>query len=277
MASRRDIIRKIAGSITPLYDGREAESIARMVVMDRLSIDFTHLATDYDTECKIDNLDDVITDLRRGRPVQYVLGHAQFCGLDFVVREGVLIPRPETEELVGQIVAATRTGARILDVGTGSGAIAVALARMIPDADVEAVDISDDALAVAVENAKRNNVSIKFHKADALGDLGALGRFDAIVSNPPYVPQSDRATMHTNVLDFEPSEALFVDDDNPLVFYRSIAANAAVMLADGGWLWFEIYEKYGDDICRMLAESGFRDIRLAADANNKPRMVWCRK
>ncbi|MGN0007916.1 MAG: peptide chain release factor N(5)-glutamine methyltransferase [Alistipes sp.] len=277
MASRREIIRKIAGAITPLYDGREAESIARVVVMDRLGIDFTHLAADYDAECKIDNLDDIIADLRRGRPVQYVLGHAQFCGLDFIVREGVLIPRPETEELVGQIVAATRAGARILDVGTGSGAIAVALARLIPDADVEAVDMSDVALAVAKENAERNNVSVTFHKADALGDLGALGRFDAIVSNPPYVPQSDRANMHTNVIDFEPSEALFVDDGNPLVFYRSIAANAAVMLADGGRLWFEIYEKYGDDICRMLEESGFRDIGLAVDANNKPRMVWCRK
>lgn len=277
MAARREIVRQIARALGALYDEREAENIARLVVMDSLGIDFSHLVADYDAECKIDKLDAVIADLQRGRPVQYVLGHIEFCGLDFAVREGVLIPRPETEELVERVVAATASGARILDVGTGSGAIAIALARMIPDARVEAVDISDDALAIARENAKCNGAEVVFHKADALGDMRALGLFDAIVSNPPYVPQSDRTAMHANVRDYEPSLALFVADDDPLVFYRSIARNAVDMLAEGGRLWFEIYEKYGDDICRMLAAAGFRDIGCAVDANNKPRMVWCRK
>ena len=277
MASRRDTVRRIAGAIGALYDAREAESIARMVVMERLGVDFTRLVADYDAECEIAGLDDLIADLQRGRPVQYVLGHTEFCGADLAVREGVLIPRPETAELVERIAGETDRGARILDIGTGSGAIAVALARMVPDAHVEAVDISDDALAVARENARDNGVAVAFHKADALGDLRALGQFDAIVSNPPYVPRSDRAAMCINVREYEPEEALFVEDDDPLVFYRSIAKNAADMLVQGGRLWFEIYEKYGDEICRMLAGLGFRDIGQAVDANYKPRMVWCRK
>lgn len=277
MSTRRETVRLIASAIAPLYDPREAESIARMVVMEALGVDFTHLVADYDAPCAIEGLDDMVADLRRGRPVQYVLGHAEFCGFDFAVREGVLIPRPETAELVERIAAATDAGAQILDVGTGSGAIAVSLARMIPDSSVAAVDISEEALAVARENAARNGVEVDFRLADALGDLRWLGTFDAIVSNPPYVPRSDRASMHTNVRDYEPSGALFVDDEDPLIFYRSIARNASEMLREGGRLWFEIYEKYGGEVCRMLDGMGFRDTGIAADAAMKPRMVWCRK
>lgn len=277
MPTRRETVRRIASAIAPLYDPREAESIARMVVMDALGVDFTHLIADYDASCAIGGLDTMIADLRRGRPVQYVLGHAEFCGFDFAVREGVLIPRPETAELVGRIAAETAAGARILDVGTGSGAIAVSLARMIPEASVMAIDISEEALAIARVNAERNGAKAEFRQADALGDLRGLGMFDAIVSNPPYVPFGDRESMHTNVRDYEPSGALFVDDGDPLVFYRSIARNASAMLREGGRLWFEIYEKYGGEVCRMLDGMGFRDTGIATDAAMKPRMVWCRK
>lgn len=277
MSTRRETVRLVASSIAQLYEPREAESIARMVVMDALGIDFTHLVADYDAPCSIDALDGTIADLRRGRPVQYVLGHAEFCGFDFEVREGVLIPRPETAELVERIAAETAAGARILDIGTGSGAIAVSLARMIPEASVAAIDISEDALAIARTNAVRNGANVEFVQADALGDLRGLGMFDVIVSNPPYVPRSDREAMHTNVRDYEPSCALFVEDDDPLIFYRSIARNASAMLREGGRLWFEIYEKYGGEVCRMLDGAGFRDTGIASDAAMKPRMVWCRK
>ncbi len=277
MSTRRETVRRIASAIEPLYDSREAESIARMVVMDALGIDFTRLVSDYDAPCVIDALDGMIADLRCGRPVQYVLGHAEFCGFDFAVREGVLVPRPETAELVERIADQTPAGARILDVGTGSGAIAVSLARMVPGSSVVAVDISEEALAVARGNAARNGANVDFRIADALGDLRGLGCFDAIVSNPPYVPRSDRETMHTNVRDYEPECALFVDDDDPLIFYRSIARNAREMLREGGRLWFEIYEKYGGEVCRMLGEAGFRDTGIASDAAMKPRMVWCRR
>ncbi len=277
MSTRRETVRRIASSIASLYEPREAESIARMVVMDAAGVDFTHLVADYDSPCTIDSLDDIVADLRRGRPVQYVLGHAEFCGFDFEVREGVLIPRPETAELVERVAAETAAGARILDIGTGSGAIAVSLALLIPEAKVTAIDISEEALAIARANAVRNGADVEFVQADALGNLRGLGMFDAIVSNPPYVPRSDRGSMHTNVRDYEPAGALFVEDDDPLIFYRSIARNASAMLREGGRLWFEIYEKYGDEVCRMLDGTGFRDTGMASDAAMKPRMVWCRK
>ena len=277
MATRRETVKYIAAALAGLYDAREAEAIARMVVCERLGVDFTRLVVDYDAECAVAGLDATVAELQSGRPVQYVLGRTQFCGLDFAVCEGVLIPRPETEEMVLRAAAAIPAGSRILDVGTGSGAIAVSLARLVEGARVTAVDISPQALAVAAGNARRNGVEVNFIECDALAGLCGTGRFDAIISNPPYVPQSDRSSMHTNVRDYEPAAALFVPDDDPLLFYRSIAADALEMLNGGGMLWFEIYEKFGPQICRMLREMGFAEVEIVADANMKPRMVCSRK
>lgn len=277
MATRRETVRRIASAIGTIYEPREADAVAREVVCRALGVDFSHLVADYDAECDIEGLDALIAELCTGRPVQYVMGEAEFCDMTFAVREGVLIPRPETEELVALVAERVSSGARILDIGTGSGAIAVSLARRVSGARVTAVDISDVALEVARENARRNGVSVSFVKADALGDMSSLGEFDAIVSNPPYVPQSDLPTMHRNVRDFEPHTALFVPDDDPLLFYRSIADNARRMLVDGGVLCFEIYELYGEQMCAMLRERGFRDVATVEDANLKERMVWCRK
>lgn len=260
-----------------LYGEREAESIARMVVCEKLSYGLSQLVAHYDEKCEVTDLEEVIAQLRKGRPVQYVLGVAEFCGRQFVVREGVLIPRPETEELVERIAARTRAGARILDIGTGSGAIAVSLAAEVAESEVVAVDISTEALAIAEENCRRNEVSVRLVEADALGDLSALGRFDVIVSNPPYIPQSDIDAMHRNVVDYEPHGALFVPDDDALRFYRAIARNALTMLAEGGELWFEIYEKYHAEVCRMLLDMGFAEAEWYEDANLKPRMVWSRR
>jgi release factor glutamine methyltransferase len=277
MATRRETVRRIASAIGSIYDPREADAVAREVVCRALAVDFSHLVADYDTECSIANLDALIEELCAGRPVQYVTGVAEFCEMDFVVREGVLIPRPETEELVALVAGCVSDGARILDVGTGSGAIAVSLARRVRDARVTAVDISDVALEVARENARKNHVQVEFVKMDALGDMSSLGEFDAIVSNPPYVPQSDRESMHCNVREYEPPTALFVPDNDPLLFYRSIAENARCMLVDGGVLGFEIYELYGEQMCAMLRDRDFRDVEIVKDANLKDRMVWCRK
>jgi release factor glutamine methyltransferase len=209
--------------------------------------------------------------------VQYVTGIAEFCDLEFKVCEGVLIPRPETAELVAQIVADTHPGAKILDVGTGSGAIAVALAKSIEGAEITAVDISDIALEIASENAERNGVSIAFYKAYALGDMTSLGEFDVIVSNPPYIPQSDIVRMERNVVDYEPHTALFVADDDALCFYRSIAQNGVKMLRMGGALYFEIYEQFGKQIRQMLEQMGYNDIVVAKDIFGKERMVWSRR
>jgi release factor glutamine methyltransferase len=273
----RHIIRTIKEAVEPLYGIHEAESIARMVVCDKLSYNLSQLVAHYDDEVEIAALTSIVEELRSGRPVQYVLGKAEFCDFVFEVAEGVLIPRPETEELVYRIAQNTKEGARILDIGTGSGAIAISLAKMIGGAKVVAVDISPEALAIAKRNAERLGAEVEFIEADALGDLSHLGKFDIIVSNPPYIPQSDIADMRKNVVDFEPHTALFVPDNDILLFYRATAENAQRMLDEGGSIWFEIYEMAGNEVCEMLCKKGFSRNELIEDANLKPRMVWSRR
>ena len=273
----RHIIHDIRNAVEPLYGLREAESIARVVVCVRLDYNLSQLVAHYDDDVEIADLDNIIAELSNGRPVQYVLGKAEFCEAEFEVAEGVLIPRPETEELVYRIAEAAKRGARILDIGTGSGAIAISLARLIEVAEVVAVDISKEALAIARRNAERLGAKVEFVEADALGDLSHLGEFDIIVSNPPYIPQSDIADMRKNVVEFEPHIALFVPDDDILRFYRATAENALKMLREEGAMWFEIYEKAGEQMCEMLREMGFSRNEVIADANLKPRMVWSRR
>ena len=270
-------IHLIRDAVEPLYGVREADSIARMVVCEKLNYNLSQLVAHYDDVCEIDELETVIEQLRNGRPVQYVLGKAEFCEMNFDVAEGVLIPRPETEELVYRIAETAKQGARILDIGTGSGAIAIALAKLVKDAEVVAVDISSEALAIARRNGERLGVQVEFVEADALGDLSALGEFDIIVSNPPYIPQSDIVDMRKNVVDFEPHLALFVPDDDILRFYRAMAVNGRKMLRESGSIWFEIYERAGEEVCELLRENGFTRNELIEDANAKPRMVWSRR
>lgn len=277
MATRREIVRTIRTAIASIYEPCEAEAVAREAVCRLLNEEFSKMVANYDCECVIPALDDVVERLSQGCPVQYVTGVAEFFDMDFVVREGVLIPRPETEDLVMLISQNVAQESRILDVCTGSGAIAMSLAHALPQSHVEAFDISDVAIATAQENALRHGVDVKVHKADALTLFEALGEFDVMVSNPPYVPQSDLQTMPCNVRDYEPHLALFVPDDDPLRFYRSIAENGLNMLADGGHLFFEIYEMYGEQTCDMLREMGYKQVRLLHDRFDKPRMVWSRR
>ena len=248
-----------------------------MVVCESFNYNLSQLVAHYDEDGEIANLDKIIAEISSGRPIQYILGKAEFCEMEFEVAEGVLIPRPETEELVYHIVETTKRGARILDIGTGSGAIAISLAKLIKGAEVVAVDISEEALTIARRNAERVGVDVEFIKADALGDLSYLGKFDIIVSNPPYIPQSDILDMRKNVVDFEPHIALFVPDNDALQFYRATAENAQTMLNEEGSMWFEIYEKAGEQMCEMLREKGFTRNELLEDANLKPRMIWSRR
>lgn len=273
----RETIQKIEGAISALYDSREATAVARQVVCRRCGYNFSQLVVHYDDEVQIPDLESIVAELAAARPVQYVLGEAEFCDLDFTVSEGVLIPRPETEELVEWVASGAKRGARILDVGTGSGAIAVALAKKVEGAEVVAVDISEKALQIAAENVARHNANVTLVKADALGDMSHLGQFDIIVSNPPYIPQSDITAMHSNVVDYEPHTALFVADDDPLCFYRSIAQNGVKMLRDGGSLYFEIYERFGAQMVKMLEEMGYSDSEVVKDVFGKERMVWSRR
>ncbi len=278
MTTRRDILQRIAVPLVPLYGEREARSIALLAAAELSGLPETAFLTDPQAEIVVDGLDAIIEQLTAGRPVQYVIGTAEFLGRQFVVREGVLIPRPETEELVTWILREERQATSILDVGTGSGCIAATLAMELPHSDVSAADISEDALAVAAENCRRLGVRVDLRRADALNDLTEVftGPFDVIVSNPPYVPQSDRATMHPNVRDHEPAEALFVPDDDPLCFYRVIAQAGRKLLRAGGRLYFEIYYQHADAMRTLCSEEGYTDIRVREDLFGRPRMLGCR-
>lgn len=278
--TRRETIDRITSRLTGLYDAREARSIARLLVCERAGITQSALLTDPGAELTVEELDRDVERLAAGEPLQYLLGGSEFYGRRFTVREGVLIPRPETEELVDRIIRSEQgVPCRILDVGTGSGCIAATLALELPEAELFATDIAEEALAVAGENFRRLGARVTLRRADALKELSERfpEPFDVIVSNPPYVPESDRAAMHPNVRDHEPALALFVPDDDPLRFYRAIARAGRQMLRPGGRLWFEIYERAAAELAAMLAGEGYTAIERYRDLFDKERMICCRR
>jgi len=278
MTTRRDILRRIATPLVPLYGEREARSIALLAAAESSGLPEAAFLTDPQAEIALDGIDAVIEQLAAGRPVQYVTATATFLGRRFAVREGVLIPRPETEELTTWILHEEREATNLLDVGTGSGCIAATLAAELPHATVAAADLSETALTIAEENCRALGVQVDLRRADALHDLAEVfpEPFDVIISNPPYVPQSNRAAMHPNVRDYEPAEALFVPDDDPLRFYRAIARAGRRMLRPQGRLYFEIYHLYADAMRSLLAAEGYTDIRIRNDLFERPRLLCCR-
>ena len=276
--TRRETVDRLTARLVPLYGEREARAIARSAVAELAEIPLSALLTDPGAELAVEGLAEAEAQLAAGKPLQYVVGHTEFYGRRFAVREGVLIPRPETEELVDRMVRSERGARKLLDVGTGSGCIAASLALTLPEAEVYAADISDAALTVAAENFQQLDAKVTLRKADALNGLETVfpERFDAIVSNPPYVPESDRAAMHPNVRDHEPALALFVPDGDRIRFYRAIAQAGRRMLVPGGRLWFEIYEHAADEVVRMLGGEGYTDTEVLRDLFDKPRMVCSR-
>jgi len=214
--------------------------------------------------------------LKEHTPIQYVTGRAYFLEMVLEVGPGVLIPRPETEELVRWILDSEGPGlaqGRLLDVGTGSGCIAIALAVRLPGAEVHALDRSPAALEVARRNAAAQGVAIHWHQADMRhpGPLGAP--YDLIVSNPPYVPESEAAEMRPNVREHEPAEALFAPEDDPLAYFRSLVELSATALKPGGWLYVEIHERFGEAVVALLRQAGMDEVRLKKDIFGKPRFV----
>ena len=296
--------------LTGVYPATEAQAVVRMLLEELAGLSLADLYAG-----GIDRLDDAqrqqiergMARLEEGEPIQYVLGRASFCGRSFAVAPGVLIPRPETEELCRLIIdthpqplpkgggkelmagsSAPVEGCEslnILDIGTGSGCIAITLALEMPDAEVEAVDISPEALAIAEANAARLGAKVSFHQYDILSeDSPPLGsewewvapsapKYDIIVSNPPYICERERADMERNVLDYEPHTALFVPDDDPLLFYRTIGQKALTMLAPGGILCFEINPLYCDLLIELLRSQGYCEVEAFSDSFGKRRFV----
>jgi len=281
-----ELTQTLRKTLQPLYDEREAAAIAHVYACAKLGMQRYELALRGNEPVEELLLADIQRDMERlaqGCPVQYVLGETEFCGLPFEVSPAVLIPRQETEELVQMVVENfpgrewSRPASRALwDIGTGSGCIAVSLAKMLPGAEVFATDISEEALAVARRNARRNDVEVTFARHDMADaeHLPFAGRqFDVIVSNPPYIPASDRAAMHRNVTEYEPSLALFVPDDDALWCYEAVARLAQRALAPSGRLFVETYHDFHEEIAAVFSRYGFRDIQSLRDLNGQLRFV----
>lgn len=271
--------RELWQTLIPTYDEREAKSIARLVFEQRFGLSMTDICIGKDKQLsdKTNNETEKIAErLIQNEPVQYVLGCETFCGRTFKVRPGVLIPRPETAgliELMKQLHNPLKPSADILDIGTGSGCIAVTAALDIPGAHVTAWDIADEALATAAENAKELGAQVRTVRQDALLPPEDKEMWDFVVSNPPYICEKERAEMSRNVLDHEPATALFVPDDDPLRFYRAIARYSRLALRQGGCLLFEINPLYADDMMTMLADEHFDRISISDDMFGRRRFA----
>lgn len=263
------------------YPAQEAGNLSRIIcceVLGQRVVDY-YLGKDITLSAKVEQeLDSILTRLRNFEPIQYIQGETPFLGRMFSVAPGVLIPRPETEELVELMLKELFPSSRVLDIGTGSGCIAISLSKELPSARVTAWDISDVALSIAAANNEALQASVRFEQRDVLAYTpGASERYDVIVSNPPYVTEAEKQEMEPNVLDWEPSQALFVPDEDPLCFYRRIAVLGLDMLVSGGKLYFEINRAFGADTVAMLCELGYRAVRLQKDISHNDRFVIAEK
>ena len=267
--------------LTPLYDAGEAKAIVRWLLDVRFGLSMADILCDKMKELPKEDqkaLERMMQRLESGEPIQYIIGVADFFGRSFHVAPGVLIPRPETAELCEYVLSCRKTEEKILDIGTGSGCIAITLALEIPEAKVTAWDISDDALPIAQENAKTLGANVAFEKRDILDtSLSTSQTWDVIVSNPPYIMSSERDGMEENVLGHEPGLALFAPADNPILFYQRIGDYAVHSLKSGGCLYFELNPLTADDVADDLRQRGFKDIEIRQDQYGKNRFLKAMK
>jgi release factor glutamine methyltransferase len=267
--------------LTPIYDAGESESFFYLILEEKQKLKRIDLALQPDllfSEEEIVVWNSILEELKKEIPIQYLLGKTSFYGLDFEVNENVLIPRPETEELVEWILESQKSkvesqNIRILDIGTGSGCIAISLAKNIPNAQVFAIDVSEKALAIAQKNAVSNKVSVTFICQNILETEDLLQQFDIIVSNPPYVRNLEKEEIKKNVLDNEPHLALFVADNDALIFYKKIAELAQKNLTANGLLFFEINQYLGSEMVDLLEKMNFKNVELRKDIYGNDRMT----
>lgn len=268
--------------LSPLYDEMEAESFFYLTLEQFHQKKRIDLALNPEMEMDALQLlrwESVVSELKKEKPIQYILGVTEFYGLSFLVNENTLIPRPETEELVDLILNDVKIESfkdlRVLDIGTGSGCIAVSLAKNLPDAEVSAIDVSEKALATARKNAEINEVNVRFILKNILETDDLEEQFDVIVSNPPYVRMLEKAEIKPNVLEYEPHLALFVDDNDALLFYRKIAQLAQKNLTENGKLYFEINQYLGSETVGLLESLDFKEVKLLKDIYGNDRMIRC--
>jgi len=271
-------IRHIQSELQGLYPETEIRSFTNLMIEKLTGFSSTQIILNKNTlfsDIQGHEIESFIELLKKHVPIQYILGETEFYGLPFLVNDSVLIPRPETEELVDWIRNENKRNEaiNILDIGTGSGCIAIALKHEFPNAVVEAFDISDNALETAHTNADLNKLEVLFSKVDIL-NVGELNKkWDIIVSNPPYIPEQDKGEMEANVLEHEPHLALFVPDNDPLLFYRHIALFAQKLLNPNGKLYFEIHRDFGNECVELLTSLGFSEVELRKDISGNNRMI----
>ena len=277
----RDIRKYYCEQLCSIYDNDEANTMILILLEHYFKITRVKMALEPDmrlSESEMLTFHFAVKDLLKNKPIQYIIGETEFCDLKFKVNENVLIPRPETSEMIYKIVERQKTKDKrqlsILDIGTGSGCIAISLAKQIPNSKVYALDISEKALEVAKENAINNDAEVAFIHDDILSLKNKIEtKFDIIVSNPPYVRELEKAEMRDNVLNWEPHNALFVSDNDPLIFYRNILEFAKSHLKENGEIWFEINEYLGKEMTDLCKEYGFSDVEIFKDFRGKERTL----
>lgn len=278
----KDFRTDFVNSLSRIYDSEEILSFFYILTEKILGLQRVGVAMHLDKKLSVNEMtdfDNARKRLENQEPIQYIIGETYFFGIPFIVNTHVLIPRPETEELVDWVLkdhTDTKGPITILDIGTGSGCIAVSLAKNLPEAQVYAIDISEEAIGVAKENAKRNRVHVTFKQMDVLEMEDLFQNFDIIVSNPPYVRELERLEMKPNVLNNEPSQALFVSNDNPLLFYKKITELAKKKCKEQGSLYFEINQYLGTETKRMIEATGFVSVEVQKDLYDNERMIRAR-
>lgn len=260
------------------YSIREVDTMLRWLLEHTLGIIHTDILLNKElviTEQNQETLKQCVDRIKRNEPIQYILGKCEFYGREFVVNSHVLIPRPETEELIQYVLQQHKgdEGLRILDIGTGSGCIAITLAKELATASIWALDISQEALQVTRKNAEQLQASVNLIEMDILSDSPDIEGLDILVSNPPYVLASEVTTMRLNVQGYEPAQALFVEDDNPLLFYRRISELCISKLASTKWVYLEVHENYATNVADLFREIAFTEVRIVQDLQGKDRMV----
>lgn len=275
----KEAIEQLRSGLAGVADPHEVQAMIRVICEDVFNYDPVDVALRQESvlpDFAQQRITDLIHRLQRHEPLQYIVGNARFHGHKFKVTPAVLIPRPETEQLVDLIVDENKeSDLRVLDMGTGSGCIAISLARALKFAQVDALDVSRDALAVARANAEALQVKVRFFESDMLAPQPAA-TYDIIVSNPPYICWSERESMERNVKDYEPGQALFVPDNDPLLFYKAIVPYAKQSLELGGRLYLEINQRFGAEVKRLLDEHGFDEVRIIDDSYGKVRFAAAR-